>query len=166
MALSKAEQRKAIKAELRMGAKPKELAEKYEVSVATVYAIRKEIDAEIEDESINQLKDIPTEVIHQVVEESKTKAPQLTNVLTAIEVGADGLKKLDAKFQETTAKALARFDEYLLDPETPLKDIKLIIDTTANAYEKVFNSGTNIHIGDNNNVSNQKLTIFKNKMGV
>jgi len=63
-------------------------------------------------------------------------------------------------------KVLSRFDTLIDDKDTPLKDLKLMIDTAANAHEKIFSSGTSIHIGDNNSHSTQKLTVFQNKKGV
>ena len=167
MALSN-ELKLAIQAKLRMGMRPKDVAEEFNVRLPTVYSIGKKIKEEEEDKAVAEVCEVPRAVLQHVIEESKkvTSDPFILKTLDSIEVGADGLKKLDAKFQETVAFALTRFDMLLQDEETPLKDIKLILDTTSNAYEKVFNSGTNIHIGDNNTQSTQQLTIFKNKMGV
>jgi hypothetical protein len=167
MAVSK-ETKLAIKAKLRLGrTTPKEIAAEMGVKLPTVYAMKREVEREAEDAMIDDLHKIPQEIVHTVVEEAKkTATPTMAKEFEAVEAGADGLKKLDMKFQETVTIALERFDAFLRDESTPLKDVKTIVDTTANAYEKVFNSGTNIHIGDNNNNSTQQLTVFKNKMGV
>jgi len=165
MAMSN-EARLAIKAKLKLGHKPKDVAEEFGVKLPTIYAINRQLQDEIADETISELTTIPQEVVQHVVKEAKEKAPEIAKQFEAVEVGIDGLKKLDMKFQETVTLALNRFDTMLRDDNTALKDIVLITNTTTNAYEKVFNSGTNIHIGDNNNHSTQQLTVFKNKMGV
>ncbi len=161
--------RLAVEAKLRLGISPKDVAEQLNVKVPTVYTIKQKLEAGKEDELVQELHAIPQNAITAVVEAVKEKAPTSKAVITEMEAvadGADGLKKLSSKFQTTVSKALKRFDEILDDKDTPLKDIKLIIDTAATAYEKVFSSGTNIHIGDNNSNSTQQLTIFKNKQGV
>lgn len=166
MELSRDEKRKLVMARLRMGDKPKDIAEDLGMTLPTVYNIRKQLASEQEDETIADLHSIPSDVITHVVEEAKEKLPTFEAALDSIKVGADGLKKLDAKFQETAVLALRRYDEVLRDPDTELKDINIIMSNVSTAYEKIFNSATNIHIGDKNTVSNQQLTIFKSKQGV
>ena len=158
--------RKAIKAKLLMGMSVKEVAELFEVKVPTVYTIKRELGADKEYSDIVETAKVDEEVLHTVVSEVKQKLPEISKPLQEVKKGLDGIKLLDNKFQETITFALRRYDEILQDPETPLKDITSIVNTTATAYEKVFNSGTNIHIGDNNSSNTQQLTIFKNKMGV
>ena len=165
--------RLAIEAKLRLGISPKDVSEQLDVKLPTVYTINQKLEKDKSNELVQELHTIPQNTITAVVEEAKRKelpmpTPQNTGIIhemEAVSLGADGLKKLDMKFQTTVGKALKRFDELLDDKELPLKDIKMIIDTTANAYEKVFSSGTNIHIGDNNS-SNNQLTVFQNKKGV
>jgi len=173
MAMSK-ETKLAIQAKLRLGSTPKEVADQFDVGVQTVYGINQKLKLEAEEDIVHDLHELPTEVIAHVVEEAKEKLPMPTpgqpspmiEAFDAVVTGADGLKKLDMSFQTTMTNVLKRFDLMLLDNELPLKDIKLISDTAASAYEKIFSSGTNIHIGDNNSHSSQNLTIFKNKQGV
>jgi len=167
MALDK-DTRLAIEAKLRLGITPKDISEQLDVKLPTVYAINQKLEKNKSNELVEDLHAIPQATIATVIEEAKkTNTPAvIVNEMEALAVGADGLKKLDMKFQTTVSKALKRFDEILDSKDVGLKDIKLIIDTTASAYEKVFSSGTNIHIGDNNTNSSQQLTIFKNKQGV
>ena len=118
---------------------------------------------------VDDLHKIPQETIAHVVTEAKKDLPEqstMSEQMDALVVGADGLKKLDMSFQTTITNVLRRFDMLLLDKELPLKDIVVISNTAASAYEKVFTSGTNIHIGDNNSQSNTQLSVFKNKQGV
>ena len=167
MAMSN-ETKLAIKAKLRLGATPKEVSAQFDVGIQTIYGLSSIVRTEMEEDTLHKLHSIPEEVIAHVVEEAKSIEDVPVNVVEAfdaIAAGADGLKKLDASFQATMTGVLKRFDMMLMDQSLPLKDVKIIADTTASAYEKIFTSGTNIHIGDNNN-SSQQLTIFKNKQGV
>ena len=163
--------RLAIQAKLRLGSTPKDIAEQFNVNVQTVYGISQKLKDIAEDELVQELHTLPTETIAHIVEESKKELPMpgepspMIEAFDAVVAGADGLKRLDASFQTTMTGVLKRFDIMLMEQDLPLKDVKIIADTTASAYEKIFSSGTNIHIGDNNN-SSQQLTIFKNKQGV
>ena len=163
----------AIKAKLRLGSTPQEVSAQFDVALPTVYAINKMVKKEMESDTVQELHELPQEVISHIVEESKQMLPlptpegsnKMAETLEAISVGASGLKILDMSFQITMTNVLSRFDEALQNKDMPLKEVKLISDTVASAYEKVFSSGTNIHIGDNNDNS-QRLTMFKNKNGV
>lgn len=175
MALSK-EEKSAIKAELRLGKTPRELEEKYDCNISAIYTLNRLVKAEAEDELVADLMSAPAETLQAAVEVVKEKAlpstPTPSRVVTQdlagqvedVVVGIDGLKKLDTKFQATMTRVLAKFDS-ALEGDLRLQDIKMVSDTVADAYAKVFASGTNIHIGDNN-VSSQRLTVFKNKSGV
>jgi len=153
----------AIQAKLKLGLSPKKVAEQLDVKLPTVYAIHQKMKSEKENELVHELHTIPTEVIAHVVEEAKDTT--LAVQMDAVACGADGLKKLDMSFQTTMTNVLKRFDMLLMEVDLPLKDVVTISNTAASAYEKVFASGTNIHIGDNNQ-NNSQLTIFKNKQGV
>ncbi len=173
--------RLAIQAQLRLGAKPKDVAEQFDVKLPTVYKISQDLKNEEESEIVQELNEIPTEIIAHVIEESKKVLPMPTpsgktsrvpeaagmaGAMEALAVGAEGLKLLDNKFQSTIGLVLSRFDKIAKDGSTTLKDLKLIIDTASNAHEKIFSSGTNIHIGDKNSHSSQQLTVFQSKKGV
>ena len=158
--------RLAIQAKLRLGITPKEVSEQLDIKLSTVYAIHQKMRAAKANEVVDDLNNIPLETLTHIVEEAKVMAPRQAEELDEVVSGIEGLKKLDRAFQTTLTGVLSRFDEMLLDKELPLKDIVTIANTTASAYEKVFTSGTNIHIGDNNSHSSNQLTIFKNKMGV
>ena len=166
MAMSN-ETRLAIKAKLRLGSSPQEVSEQFNIGIQTIYHISKVVKQEMGEDVIHDLHSLSPETITHVVEEAKKDlpVPVMVESFDAVVAGASGLKKLDMSFQTTMTGVLGRFDELLKDKDMPLKDIIQISSATANAYEKIFTSGTNIHIGDNNN-SSQQLTIFKNKQGV
>jgi len=159
----------AIQAKLRLGISPRDIADQLDVKLPTVYKLSQDLKRGEENDLVDELHALPIETVAHIVTEAK-KEPNIpapmTEAFDAVVAGADGLKKLDMSFQATMTNVLSRFDEMLQDKELALKDIVLISNTTANAYEKVFTAGTNIHIGDNNSHSSQKLTVFQNKKGV
>lgn len=165
--------RLAIKAKLKLGSTPKEVAEEFDVGYQTVSMIARQLKEEADNDNVNDLMSIPSEVVAHIVKEAKSvvlptpsgQAP-MVEAFDKVVDGLDGLKKLDKAFHTTMTNILGRFDEMLVDKEMALKDIIQIANTTASAYEKVFSSGTNIHIGDNNSHSTQKLSVFKMKQGV
>jgi len=168
MALSKEELRSAIIAQLRLGKSPKDIAEMLDCNISLVYTQNRKLKAEQENEVVQELVEAPMDVVKHVAEEVKKQvvapnpiAGQVDNIVE----GVDGLKKLDMKFQSTMTRVLSKFNEALEEDNLKLSEVKMVADTVANAYNKIFTSGTNIHIGDNN-VSSQRLTVFKNKMGV
>lgn len=175
MALSQ-EEKAAVKAELRLGKTPKELEEKYDCNISAIYTLNRQVKAEAEDVLVAELMTAPAETLKAAVEVVKERviptmptpsglvAEDLTSQVEDVVAGIDGLKKLDTKFQATMTRVLKKFDT-ALESDLRLQDIKMVSDTVADAYSKVFASGTNIHIGDNN-VSSQRLTVFKNKSGV
>ena len=165
MALNK-EERLTLKGLLKLGEDPKHLAEDYNIPISTIQTIKRENDKEIEEELVTKAMNVSPEILAGVLETAKTTSPAVSAELGNALTGVEGLHKLDGKFQSTMSGVLRRFDECLADPNLSLRDIKLISDTTASAFEKIFNSGTNIHIGDNNSQSNQQMSIFKNRMGV
>jgi len=167
MAIDTQGKKDVIKAKLRLGIKPKDIAEQLGITVSKVYDVNNQLKKEMELEPVQELVDVPMDVVKHMVDTAKEIAPAPMNTaLDAITTGIDGLKLLDNKFQVTIGKVLNRFDKLIDDENTPLKDLKMMIDTAANAHEKIFSSGTNIHIGDNNSHSSQKLTVFQNKKGV
>ena len=167
MAIDTQGKKDVIKAKLRLGIKPKDIAEQLGITVSKVYDVNNQLKKEMELEPVQELVDVPMDVVKHMVETAKEIAPAPMNTaLDAITTGINGLKLLDNKFQTTIGKVLNRFDKLIDDENTPLKDLKMMIDTAANAHEKIFSSGTNIHIGDNNSHSSQKLTVFQNKKGV
>ncbi len=171
-------ERLAVKAKLQMGATIQETAAAFDITEGTVYSINRHItSAEAQDDKLaDEIKEIPIEVVAHVVKESKeameastkpaAECMPLNNALDMVAEAAGGIKVLDMCYQTILTKGLNRMGEILDDPDTQLKEIKLCLDTISSSYEKVFNSGTNIHIGDNNSHSSQNLTVFKKKQGV
>jgi len=160
--------RLACEAKLKLGVSVKDIASQLDMKVVTVYSIKQKLDKQKPDEMVEQLHKVDAAVIANIVHEAKKELPQGSTMAAQMDEvvdGAAGLKKLDMAFQTTMSGVLRRFDLMLMDQDLAIKDVVLIANTTATAYEKVFAAGTNIHIGDNN-TSNNQLTMFKNKQGV
>jgi len=74
-----------IKAKLRLGTPPKEVAELFDVKEPTVYAIHQKLKKEQANETVNELRDIPIEIVSHVVEAAK-KYPQSSFVIVDTEL--------------------------------------------------------------------------------
>ncbi len=159
-----------IKARLKLGGKPTDVAEEFGVNVQKVYSINRKLRSETDNDTIAEAvlvtKEASPEILAAVVQEMKDKAPvEVHAELDKIEEGLTGLQKLDERFHETMQKVLTKADEFL-DATSSITEWQMVTNTVAQAYESIFTKGTNIHIGDNNNMSSQRLTVFKANMGV
>ena len=180
MPLTKAEQDKAIVAKLRLGFTPieiKEMCEKTEgltdYALSRIYLQSRNYKAvKATADIVPELDKIPIEVIQHVVDEAKThtmiNSPDeakgaMLGALDAIIDGKKGLEVLNQDYQVTISNALSVFNTHLANPDLPLKDVKLIMDTISKSHMDIFSSTTNIHIGDNN-TDNKKLSVFQNTM--
>ena len=158
-------QNKIIRTKLLQGMMPKDVAELLDIPVDKVYYVNQSLNKEKIDKQIHQAKEIPGEVLDLVVIDAQEKTPRLAPMVEKTVKGLKGLKILEGTFQDTMKMALERFQDRLQSEDIDVKEVKLITDTVAAAYEKMFAVGTNIHIGDNNNMSSQRLTVFKNRSG-
>lgn len=158
-------QNKIIRTKLLQGMMPKDVAELLDIPVDKVYYVNQSLNKEKIDRQILQAKEIPGEVLDLVVIDAQEKTPRLAPMVEKTVKGLKGLKILEGTFQDTMKMALERFQDRLQSEDIDVKEVKLITDTVAAAYEKMFAVGTNIHIGDNNNMSSQRLTVFKNRSG-
>lgn len=158
-------QNKIIRTKLLQGMMPKDVAELLDIPVDKVYYVNQSLNKEKIDKQILQAKEIPGEVLDLVVIDAQEKTPRLAPMVEKTVKGLKGLKILEGTFQDTMKMALERFQDRLQSEDIDVKEVKLITDTVAAAYEKMFAVGTNIHIGDNNNMSSQRLTVFKNRSG-
>ena len=180
MALTKDEQEKAIVAKLRLGFKPteiKEMCEKTEgltdIPLSRIYNISRDYKAvKATSEIVPELDQIPLEVIQHVVDEAKhttmTNSPDeakgaMLGALDKIIDSKKGLENLNLAYQDTIVLALRVMNGHLANPDLPLKDVKMIVDTVSKSHMDIFSSTTNIHIGDNNS-DNKKLSVFQNTM--
>lgn len=158
-----------IKAKLRSGVKPKDIAEQVGVPVHRVYTQNRELKMMKDDELVAEVLSEATEkpeIMQEILTEMKASAPSsVVKTIEEVEVGIEGLKKLDSDFQATFTLILNSANKRLTDEGTTLQEWKSITDTLAKAYESIFTKGTSIHIGDNNSMSSQRLTVFKNDMG-
>jgi len=162
-------------AKLIVGDTPQQVSEEFDIPLSTVYVFNRKIKTQKEEAAVQTLVEAPIEVITAIAEETKAKAitqlppkeaTQAVEQIDAMVDGVEGLKKLDRSFQTTMTSVLSKFDKFLNNEDITLKEVKIISDTVADAYGKVFASGTNIHIGDNNDHSSKQLSVFQNKMSI
>lgn len=180
MSLTKDERDRAVVAKLKLGFTAVEIKEMCDSTLgledfklSRIYTLKRELTHSKEDELAKDFASVPAEVIEHVVEEARSRVimdesggidkKSALQALTGVIDSKAGLQRLEADFQDTASEALRVFNRHLLDPDLPLKDVKMIMDTIAKAHMDIFSSTTNIHIGDNNS-NEQKLSVFQNTM--
>lgn len=178
VSLTKTDRDRAVIALLNTGMKPDEIKTHCEstngledYAMSRIYTMQREWKATQLDRTIEDITELPVTVVEKVVEQAKhdvmTSASQSKGVvleeLDGLLTGKKGLEKLNGAFQDTVTQALLVANRHLSDPELPLKDWKMVMDTVAKAHTDIFNSTTNVHIGDNN-TDNKKQSIFQNNM--
>ena len=163
MAISK-ELRLKVESELRMGKKPRELAEKYGVSYPTVAGWRKKLDTEIADEDVSTVIDISPQVLHDVAERVKAEAPEPIRKEVDKLVGAVvGLDRLNEKMHEVAYKLLNRIDQITsMNEDLSTKEISMLAQSLGQLYNSFNNkSVTNVNVLNQNNINTEKREIFK-----
>jgi len=167
MALSR-EDRIAAEALLLNGGSIPDVMERFDISVASAHNIKRSLKSKFEADAVKNLRGIQPEILEAAVSQVKKNSSDygISTELDKVVDSAAGLQTLDLKFQTTMSSILSRFNSFINDPNLEVKEALQITNAVASAYEKVFRSGTNIHIGDNNSASSQKLTIFKSRQGV
>lgn len=158
---------------------PKEIAEKLGVNVNKVRYIKRKFNDEIVEHILNKTitAENPIETIQNETENNKELLTESTiNEIKEklqepdkIVEGVEGLKKLDLKFQETISLSLDVAKAKLENPDITTKEWAIISDTVSKMYSAVYNkNNTNVNIFNQSNtvVSNDKLQIFKAKVGV
>lgn len=158
---------------------PKQIAEELDISINKVRYTKKKFNDEIIEYILNkttQSKDpvrtIQTEVeankellTESAIDEIKEKLQEPDKIVN----GVEGLKKLDLKFQETISLSLDVAKAKLENPDITTKEWAIISDTVSKMYSAVYNkNNTNVNIFNQSNtvVANDKLQIFKAKVGV
>lgn len=156
----------AIKGELVNRQNPKDIAEKYGVSTAKVYSLKKDLEHENNIDEIVALKDLPTTDLLEAAESAKNNSPELSE---DIDETVEKITELDLVSQEFNImfySLLDKADKLLRDPDLTPKEWKLISDGISALYANIF--GTNspkIYQDNSTHVSSQRLTMFNNKKG-
>lgn len=141
-----------------------EIAEELNVSPTKVTATRRKIKVDDVNKEINNLMsgvETPEEAVMNIKEK------------THVDIKKDqikGIQKLDALFQNVFTQSLNVAKQKLLASDLTVKEWAIITKTSADMYQAIFNkNNTNINIINGNNQQvqmNEKLNIFKTKMGV
>ena len=179
MSLTKDERDRAVVAKLSLGFSAIEVKEMCDTTLgledfklSRIYTLSRELNNSKDDTIATDFAALPVEVVQHVVDEGKAtilgtqsdiNKQQALASLDNIVKSKKGLELLNDDFQEAASEALRVFKSHLADPELPLKDAVLLLNTIASAHKEIFSSTTNIHIGDNNK-SEQKLSVFQNTM--
>ena len=153
--------------DLKEGMKPKEVAEKYDIPLSTVYVWKRELASGKLNEDIDRVVEVDPEVLHEVAAEIKAKAPEpVRKEVDKLTKAVEGLERLNERMQELALKALNRVEVALSDPDLSNKDLALLSGIIKDLY-MAFNSKniTNVNVVNSTNISTEKREIFKAKLG-
>ena len=166
MAISR-ELRLKVESELRMGKKPRELVEKYDISYPTIMGWRKKLESELEDENVSAVIDVSPQILHEVAERVKAEAPEPIKKEVDKLVGAVvGLDRLNEKMHEVAYKLLNRIDQIIsMNEDLSTKEISMLAQSLGQLYNSFNNkSVTNVNVMNQTNISTEKREIFKSSL--
>ena len=155
-----------IRSLLAIGEKPKDIASKLDVGYPKVLKIRKDMDAEKTNASIDDVVMLDPVALELIVDKAKENAPaKVVKKLESMHEGISGLQKLDNEFHTTFSKILTKAEEFLNgDDLTPAQWVS-ITNALSNAYNNIFNSsGVNVHVDNSTKVSNSSVAMMKGAM--
>ena len=162
--------RMKIEAELRLGKKPKELSDKYDVPYVTINGWSKKIQKEMANEDIDKLLDVDRVTLHHVADEVAKQAenPEMPEVkkINKLISQVDGLKRLEEKTRELSFTILKQVEVYMtFKPELDMRDLKDAATIVTTIHNSMFNkANTQINVLNNNNISTEKRDIFKSSL--
>jgi len=151
-----------IRALLKLGENKQDIAERLNCSYSTVIKEARALKREEE----NDVTKIDTDLLQYVIEETKETAPQsVVQSLETIEEGITGLQKLDERFHKTVTLMLDKADEYLKQEDLKIGEFSTVTGAVSNAYKSIFQSGgVNVNVNNGTQISDNKLSMFKNSM--
>ena len=161
--------RMKVEAELRLGKKPKELSEKYEVPYATVISWARKIREEQADADIDELLQYDETTLHHIAEEIKKEAPLPAQKQVEKAVGdVIGLGRLEEKTRATAFSILNKVEAALQVMSEPnLKELGQAANIVSTLHTALFNKNTTqVNVLNNNttNISAEKREIFKSSL--
>jgi hypothetical protein len=159
--------RTKIEAELRLGKRPKELAEKYDISYGTISGWNKKIQEEQADADIDTLLEYDEVTLHHMAEEIKEIAP-LPEAKKVEKLVDDvvGLQRLEEKTRSVSFSILNSVEAYLaVQAEPNLKELKEAATIVSTLHTALFNKNvTQVNVLNNNNIDTEKRSIFKSSL--
>ena len=161
MALSEAEKAR-LAVDLREGMPIKEAAEKYDVSVGTVYGIRRKLESGKIDTTIAEAENMDPVVMKTVVEEVVATAPPEVKKQADILVdGIAGLDKLKHKFQETGYQLATKIMQLSRNEDLTPSELLTLSKAFNETVQAFSTSATTINVVNETNVNSDKLSLFK-----
>ena len=160
--------RTKIEAELRMGKKPRELADKYEgVSYPTINNWYKKIQEEEAEKEVDELLQYDEVTLKHVVDEAKKVAPTLeAKKVEKLVDDAVGLKRLEEKSRGVAFTILSQVEAALaIESEPNMKVLKEAAGIVSTLHTALFNKNvTQVNVMNQNNISTEKREIFKSSL--
>ena len=159
--------RMKIEAELRLGKKPRELSEKYDVPYVTINGWSNKIKKDLANIDVDTLLEADEITLHHVADKIKESAPMPeAKKVDKLVKQVDGLKRLEDKTRELSFSILQQVEVYLaLQPEPNMRDLKDAATIVSTIHNSLFNkANTQINVMNNNTISTEKREIFRANM--
>ena len=157
--------RMKVYAELRLGKKPKELSEKYDMPYQTINVWNNKIKKEMANTDVDMLLEADEVTLHQVANQLKESAPMPeAKKVDKLVKQVDGLKRLEEKTRSISMSILNEVQSYLaLQGEPNMRDLKDAASIVTTIHNAMFNkANTQINVMNNNtNISGEKREIFR-----
>ena len=159
--------RMKIEAELRMGKRPRELADRYDVSYPTVMGWKRKLDEGLSDEDVDELLKYDEVTLHQVVDAVKESAPVLeAKKVEKLVDDVSGLKRLEEKTRELSLEILNKVEVALsLEGEPNMKTLREAAGIVSTLHTALFSKNTTqVLVNNTTNISSEKREIFKSSL--
>jgi len=155
-----------IQALLSIGEKPKDIAERLDISYHKVLNAQKVYKSNINNDSVEHVKALDPVALELIVEKAKAEAPtKVIKSLKVIQDGITGLQKLDSEFHSTFSLALGKAEEFLARDDLKPSEWVAITNALGNAYRNIFNdSGVKVNIDNSTSIQSDKLSMFKGSL--
>ena len=144
-----------VKAELASGVKPRILADKYDVAYSTVIKYRNEMRVEAEKAKVAKvvnLDPVALQVVVENIEEAEREVGAISVDTNAVVKGAQGLQKLEPKFQSAVEKLLERAVDLADDENLTPTGLNTLAKAVGSLYSDIYSSkGTNVQINNTTN---------------
>jgi hypothetical protein len=157
-----------VEAELRLGKKPKELADKYEVPYVTVNGWNNKLKKVLLDQSVDDVMNYDEVTLQTVLDKASEEMP-LPEAKKVEKLTKDivGLQRLEEKTREIGFSILNQVQAYMALNNCELKELSQAANIVTTLHNSLFNkANTQINVMNNNttNISSEKREIFRNSL--
>jgi hypothetical protein len=152
------------------GLEPTLIADRVKVNRATVYEVKKAMDADIMERDISTLsREASPAIVNEIAKKVRDQGPMaFEGEVNKVINGIESLQKLETRFHDSFTKLLDKADDIMDRENITVSEWQTVTSTLASAFKDVFNSkGTTINVANADNINGQQsnsLTMFQSRM--